>query len=90
MDRGARHLILISRSGVSKPEAKALLAELENKGVHVQGLACDVGDADRLRGLVDECAQKMPPVAGCIQATMVMKVRPSLCLLSEEYRLTWK
>lgn len=76
MDRGARYLILISRSGASKPEAKALLAELENKGVHVEGLACDVADADRLRDLVDECAQRIPLVAGCIQATMVMKVRP--------------
>ena len=75
VDRGARYLILISRSGASKPEAKALVAELEAKGVHVEGLACDVADSDRLRGLLDECARMMPPVAGCIQASMVLTVR---------------
>lgn len=76
VNRGARNLILISRSGASKPEAKALITELESKGVNVKGLACDVADSDRLRRLLDECAQEMPPVAGCIQASMVLTVRP--------------
>lgn len=78
VNRGARNLILISRSGASKPEAKALVAELESKGVHVKGLACDVADTDRLRRSLDECAQEMPPVAGCIQASMVLTVRSQL------------
>lgn len=52
----------------------ALVTELENKGVHIESLACDVGDANRLRGLLDQCAPKMPPVAGCIQASMVLTV----------------
>ncbi|KAK4107386.1 putative polyketide synthase [Canariomyces notabilis] len=71
--RGARFLILISRQ--SKPrtdEARALLAELAEKHVHVETPPCDVSDRAALRSVLADCAKRMPRIRGCIQSSMVM------------------
>lgn len=73
--RGARHLILLSRSGPRTSEATGLVEELESQGVQVATPACDVTDKDRLRSVLDTCSESMPPVKGCVQASMVMSVR---------------
>ncbi|KAG1580834.1 hypothetical protein G6F46_015455 [Rhizopus delemar] len=41
-DKGARNLILISRSGPSSDAAQAALAAFEAQGVRVHAAACDV------------------------------------------------
>lgn len=47
-DRGARELLLTGRSGASTDEARALVAELEGRGVTVVEGRGDVADADAL------------------------------------------
>lgn len=73
--RGARNLILLSRSGARSKEAIALKKELEQQGVHVETPACDVVDATLLESVLEQCLQTMPPIKGCIQAAVVFKVR---------------
>lgn len=51
------------------------MAELKSKGVTVFCPAADVTDAAALRKALDDVSAKLPPVKGCIQAAMVLKVR---------------
>ncbi|KAK4242263.1 hypothetical protein C8A03DRAFT_40391 [Achaetomium macrosporum] len=72
--RGARYLILLSRSGLSTPAAQNLANELARQGVKVAAPPCDVSDADALRAALAHCAdESMPPIKGCIQAAMVLR-----------------
>jgi hypothetical protein len=70
--RGARNLIFLSRSGWESPEAKGTAAELENQGVTVRIIACDVSDKARLTDVLWECECSLPPIRGCIQSAMVI------------------
>jgi acyl transferase domain-containing protein/short-subunit dehydrogenase/acyl carrier protein len=49
---GARHLLLVSRSGPEAAGAGELSAELEQLGCAVTVKACDVGDRDQLEALI--------------------------------------
>ncbi|MET0557093.1 MAG: type I polyketide synthase [Solirubrobacterales bacterium] len=49
---GARHLLLASRSGGTKPGTAELRAELEGLGAKVEFAACDVSDRERLAELL--------------------------------------
>ncbi|KAJ5692411.1 reducing type I polyketide synthase [Penicillium macrosclerotiorum] len=71
--RGARHLILLSRSGPRTEMAHAFLRELRDEGVHVEAPACDVADTVRLKEVFAFLTGKMPPIKGCIQGSMVRR-----------------
>ena len=73
VERGARHLILLSRQGNSSSKVNDLFQELEAKGVVVAHPPCDVSDAQALATALDSCPD-MPPIKGCIQAAMVLCV----------------
>ena len=73
-NRGARNLILLSRSGASRDSAKELVKDLEAAKVKVATPKCDVSDLESLAGVLQECMTHMPPVKGCIQGSMVLKV----------------
>lgn len=80
--KGARNLILLSRSGNTKDSSKALVADLEAMGVRVATPPCDVTDASALKAALDQShGAGMPPVKGCIQGSMVLKVSPHLFAL---------
>ena len=72
--RGARNLALLSRSGPATEEARALLQEFKSVGVNVLAPQCDITDAENLKSTVEEILAHMPPIKGCIQATMVLRV----------------
>jgi acyl transferase domain-containing protein/surfactin synthase thioesterase subunit/short-subunit dehydrogenase len=50
--RGARHMLLTSRSGPGAPGAAALAAELASLGAQVEIAACDAADRGALAGLL--------------------------------------
>ncbi|KAF4636598.1 hypothetical protein G7Y89_g1488 [Cudoniella acicularis] len=72
-DAGARHLILLSRSGPHREEHFELLEELRGKGVNVLAPACDVSNREALLRTMQDWQKTMPPVRGCIQGAMVLK-----------------
>lgn len=80
-DRGARHLLLLSRRGLSNPHARELDDDLKRRGVQVWAPSCDISNLNQLMTVVDEAAQTMPPIRGCIQSAMVLRVS----LLVPEY-----
>ncbi|GAM42968.1 hypothetical protein TCE0_044f17402 [Talaromyces pinophilus] len=71
--RGARHFILLSRSGARTEDAKTFIHELEAMGVRVYAPACDISDKSALEDVIAYCSEKMPPIKGCIQASAVLK-----------------
>jgi acyl carrier protein len=75
--RGAKHLPLLSRSGATSRAAIDLLADLHNMGVFVQAPRCDVSSYYSLCEVLSEYSKIMPPIQGCIQGTMVLKVYAS-------------
>lgn len=71
--RGAKHLILLSRSGTRAEAAKTLFAKLQAMGVEVATPQCDVASSDSLSAALLACSSSMPPIKGCLQATMVLR-----------------
>ena len=76
VSRGAKNLILLSRSGPRNEKAADLLETIKAEGARVEVPECDVTDAFELKSVLENCAKFMPPVAGCIQASMVLRVSP--------------
>ena len=70
--RGAKNLILLSRSGPKTQASITLLSELKSIGVRVETPRCDVSSLSSLSTALSQCAS-MPPIKGCLQATMVLK-----------------
>ncbi|XXH05413.1 hypothetical protein Hte_011839 [Hypoxylon texense] len=72
-DRGAKHFIVPSRSGSSKPVVAQVISELTKRGVNVVAPKCDVSSTESLAKVLEECSRTMPPVKGCINAAMVLQ-----------------
>lgn len=62
-NHGARHLVLLGRSGVSE-QAKPEIEELEKAGIHIAVRKCDVGNRESIAGVLAEIAEKGPPLRG--------------------------
>ncbi|MDB5591095.1 type I polyketide synthase [Enterovirga sp.] len=71
-DRGAKHLVLVGRSGPAAADAHALVAELRARGVEVLAEACDVADEAALGALLLKVQGAMPPLAGILHGAMVL------------------
>lgn len=81
-DRGANNLILLSRRGPVQDSAKQLVQELELTCDDVATPACDVTDSGNLRDVIEKCLETMPPIKGCIQSSVVLKVCSTSVFLS--------
>jgi phthiocerol/phenolphthiocerol synthesis type-I polyketide synthase C len=73
-DRGAKNIILASRSGKAQENTISLIEELSEKGVRVEVCQVDVARELDVSRMVSECAEIMPPVKGVIHAAWVNKV----------------
>ncbi|KAK1140308.1 Type I Iterative Polyketide synthase (PKS) [Aspergillus melleus] len=73
VDRGAKHLILLSRSGAVSEPSQELVRKLTRRGVNVAAPQCDISDAQMLGDILHGCTKTMPPIKGVIQATMVLR-----------------
>lgn len=87
ISRGARNFICLSRSGVrGNKEAQKFIKEVEKTGATILAPACNIAHRDTLEKTLQECANKLPPIRGCIQGAMVLHVSKSCFLhLTYEY-----
>ncbi|KAK7733693.1 putative PKS/NRPS-like protein biosynthetic cluster [Cytospora paraplurivora] len=84
--RGAKNLILLSRSGNTTSSSRELVSDLESLGVRVATPPCNVSDLAALEAALAECqANGMPPVKGCIQGSMVLKDSLFVNMSLEDY-----
>ena len=70
--RGARNLVLVSRSGPVAPEAVAAITDLQSTGIKVHAAACDICDRKALSELLAEIAIILPPLRGIVHAAAVI------------------
>lgn len=74
VDRGAKHLIVLSRSGPVSEAATELVSKATSKGVTVFAPKCDASSTTSLAEVLKECeVRAMPPIKGCINAAMVLQ-----------------
>jgi len=73
VSKGAKNLVLISRSGPGSVEAQATVTELQARGIKVLATACDVTDRKALSTLFAQIAAKMPPLRGIVHAAVVIE-----------------
>lgn len=75
VERGAKHLVLISRSAATRPSSSAFLKEIRRAGCNVVARNCDIANEADLASLKRSCLGDLPPIRGVIQAAMFLKVR---------------
>lgn len=72
--RGARNVLLLSRSGSQKEATRDLVARLSKQGARVEAWACDVGDEKQLLDALNRCrVESWPTIRGAVQGAMVLK-----------------
>ena len=73
VERGARRLAFISRSGTDNPSAALLVKSIQTKGVEVTVLRCDItlkADTELALAQIDP----KYPIRGVVNAAMVLDV----------------
>ncbi|KAF2192938.1 hypothetical protein K469DRAFT_693029 [Zopfia rhizophila CBS 207.26] len=71
--RGAKYLLLLSRSGAKCDDSRRLVDELKEGGAHVETPACNVANGKELSAVLMAYGCNFPVIRGCIQASMVLK-----------------
>lgn len=70
--KGARHLILLGKSGPGSEEARSAIARLEKHGIKVLAKACDVTDKSALAAVLHEANTSLPRLRGVVHAATVI------------------
>ena len=72
VDKGARNIVLASRSGQAPAESEASLLALQQRGARIEIRACDVTSQQAVNELFTEFDATLPPLKGIILAAMVL------------------
>lgn len=73
IERGAKHLAFILRTGVDKPEAAKLIELIRRSGAFPQVFRGDAGNLSDVTRAVKEIT-KQRPIKGVVHAAMVLQV----------------
>ncbi|KAI1491433.1 hypothetical protein F5X96DRAFT_478283 [Biscogniauxia mediterranea] len=73
VSRGARYLVLVSRSGSAAGKVKALIDEAAEVGAEIVVRRCDVADPTDVEELINNGLEGLPPVRGLIHGAMVLR-----------------
>ena len=74
--QGVRELVLVGRTGASRPEARQAIGEMEATGVKVRVEALDVADGSAVDRLMASVAATMAPLQGIVHGAMVLDDGP--------------
>lgn len=83
VQKGAKNIVLLSRSGPESKEARSVLESFTLSGINTRALACDVTDRDAMQMVLNEVQLNMPPLKGVIHAAAVIE-DSLICNLSEQ------
>ena len=70
--QGAKNIVAVSRSGLQQEHMTELISEARGTGVRIVVKSCDVADETKVKELVTECRQSLPPIKGVIHAAMAL------------------
>ncbi len=71
VEQGARHIALAGRNAPSEAAAAAI-RRMEQAGVTVRAVRCDVAQRDQLAAALEEVKRSMPPLGGIVHAAGVL------------------
>ncbi|TQV90381.1 polyketide synthase [Cordyceps javanica] len=82
--RGACHVAVLSRSGASTPEARALIQDMTARGVDVRSIVCDMADAAKVVETINGLAQ-VRTIRGVIHTAMFLQDVSFTLLTAEQW-----
>ncbi len=74
VEKGARNIVLVSRSGAATGKVGLLIQELTGSGANIVVRRCDVTDKKEVDQLINQDLTGLPPVTGVIHGAMVLHV----------------
>jgi NAD(P)-dependent dehydrogenase (short-subunit alcohol dehydrogenase family) len=80
--KGAKNIVLVSRTGTASGKVKQLIDEVATSGVNILVQQCDVSNAESVKKLIEVDLASMPPVKGVIHGAMVLHVRLRTTLMT--------
>ena len=72
--KGARHVVFLSRTGIVTNAVQEMKDALAVHGCEAHIFKCDVSNGEDVKNMVQEVEAKLPPIKGCVQGAMVLKV----------------
>lgn len=75
--KGAKHIVLLSRSGSVTGPVKTLVDDLGPLGINVVVRSCDVAKKEDVDALLNTRLTGLPPIRGVIHGAMTLRVRTS-------------
>lgn len=72
--RGAKHLVLVSRSGASTELAQKTIQKLTQDGVTIEICRSDISNQESVEQTLGPLLSRMPPVRGVVYGAMVLRV----------------
>jgi hypothetical protein len=83
VEKRARNVVLVSRSGSATGKVKELIDELATVGVNIVVRRCDVTDNSSVDNLINHELVDLPPVRGLVHGARVLHVSliepPNIC-----------
>ncbi|MCP3098452.1 SDR family NAD(P)-dependent oxidoreductase [Myxococcus sp. K15C18031901] len=76
VERGARHLVLVSRRGASSEEAREALAAWTAQGVQVHARSADISRAEDVARILTQVRDTLPPLRGVFHCAVVLDDKP--------------
>ena len=73
-ENGARHLVLVSRSGGDPDTVQDLVERLQSKGCQAVICACDMSTKRSVDEILEPALRSLPTVAGAVYGAMVLRV----------------
>ena len=75
VSKGAKNLLVVSRSVEAHPDAASTARDAAGKGCHVRFLNCDVSSEESFVSVLHQIAASLPPIRGVVHAAAVLEVR---------------
>lgn len=72
IENGAKHLVLMGRSGAASPASQAAVDSLKESGANVVVVKADVTSEQQVAQVIADINKSMPPLRGVMHAAMVL------------------
>lgn len=82
--KGARHLVLLSRSGTLRGQAASQIDALRKIGADIVVCSCNVSNREEVEDLVRHRLSDLPPIRGVVHGAMVLNVSQATLFLKHE------
>ncbi|KAJ5170212.1 Acyl transferase/acyl hydrolase/lysophospholipase [Penicillium coprophilum] len=83
--RGAKNIIIMTRSGSESPKVRELESEMRMKGIRLAIYQGDFADANSLEHVIQESSKILPPIRGVIHSDAVLRTMLFETMPFEDY-----